>query len=69
MEEHHLLKEYTPGSSKLYITVSNNSSLSYHLIKTRTLLRVQPVVPEESNTTGLKMPKSHVAFRHWLNRL
>ena len=34
-----------------------------------TLLRVQPVVPEESNTTGLKMPKSHVAFRHWLNRL
>ena len=34
MEEHHLLKEYTPGSSKLYITISNNSSLSYHLIKT-----------------------------------
>ena len=34
MEEHHLLKEYTSGSSKLYITISNNSSLSDHLIKT-----------------------------------
>ena len=34
MEEHHLLKEYTPGSSKLYITISNYSSLSHHSIKT-----------------------------------
>ena len=34
MEENHLLKEYTPGSSKLYITISDNSSLGHHLIKT-----------------------------------
>ena len=34
MDEHHLLKEYTPGSSKLYITILDNSSLGYHLIKT-----------------------------------
>ena len=33
MEEHHLLKEYTSRSGKLYITISNNSSLGHHLIK------------------------------------
>ena len=34
MEEQHLLKEYTSGSGKLYITISDNSSLGHHLIKT-----------------------------------
>ena len=34
-----------------------------------TPLWVQPVVPKASNTTTLKMPKSHVAFRHWLKWL
>ena len=34
-----------------------------------TPLWVQLVVPKASNTTTLKMPKSHVAFRHWLKWL
>ena len=33
MEEQQLLKDYTPRSGKLYITISDNSSLGHHLIK------------------------------------